>query len=134
MLSDGNVWCHECGLYTRTRQSKQFGIIGCFLLVEPGGNQRSRDLFIASFSVRDADDIMDSIKAQDPWFDPWSLSKCHDLLRLAWDSYGGLVPPVDSPLRGNDDGDTYDERGLYSNEASGNGCVAYDIALQHGRQ
>ena len=26
MLSDGNVWCNECGLYSRKRQSRQFGV------------------------------------------------------------------------------------------------------------
>ena len=26
MLSDGNVWCYQCGLYSRKRQSRQFGV------------------------------------------------------------------------------------------------------------
>ena len=27
MLSDGNVWCNDCGLYSRKRQSRQFGVV-----------------------------------------------------------------------------------------------------------
>ena len=26
MLSDGTIWCQQCGLYTRKRQSRQFGV------------------------------------------------------------------------------------------------------------
>ena len=28
MLSDGTLWCCQCGLYTRKRQSRQFGVQG----------------------------------------------------------------------------------------------------------
>ena len=34
MLSDGTIWCNECGLYTRQRQSRQFGV-ECTQVVRP---------------------------------------------------------------------------------------------------
>ena len=34
MLSDGNVWCNECGLYSRKRQSRQFGVV-CTQVARP---------------------------------------------------------------------------------------------------
>ena len=63
MLSDGNVWCNECGLYSRQEQSRQFGVACTQVARPPLEALREGRHPIKGFRFRDTRKVMAEVFA-----------------------------------------------------------------------